>query len=194
VTRNGQPTYHKFDSPYVDTVDISTKVFPEKQTHDLDKQMERLQIAVDPTLPRHDAYADVVYTAQALGKLIAKGSFKTVGELLGHDLVQVKRALNPKDAPNGSDNLILSFDEKGKLLVNVTAAAKSERVRAIDVLGYQGPWVHLSFVTGSGQNEKHHDAWVPVDDLRFRSPGKIFYELIESGQKLEKAKVLSVST
>lgn len=195
IERDGKPQHFKIDVPYVDTVDVSWRVFPTEKSHDLDALIARLGIARRADLQRHDAYGDVVYTAQALGKLVAAGGLRTVGDLMGDDMVQFTGPTLLTGADGAAGAQQLEFNEPGKLIVRLRDLATGQfdegrRVNLVEVLGRSGNRVEIAAVVGRGKNEQRYRGFVDAAKVQFRSPGRVFYELRENGCPLDKPKVI----
>jgi DNA polymerase III epsilon subunit-like protein len=195
VKEGEKMTHFRFDAPYVDTVDVSWKLFPKEVQHDLDALMTRLEIKPDPTLPRHDAYGDVVYTAQALAKLVTKGGLKTLGELMGDDILQVLGPTLVTSQAGGPAVSQLEFDANNKLVVRHKDAKSGQygepkRVNLLEVKGASGDKIEVAVVTGRGKTEHILRGYVDASKVEFRAPGKVFFELRENGVGLAKPRVL----
>jgi hypothetical protein len=135
--------------------------------------MSRLSIPSDPALPRHDGYADVVYTGRILAKAIEKGGFATLGELLGEDSVRfLGPIIRTKDKTTGQ------YDD-------------GKRVGRVVVNGHKNGLIGIKALIGFGEKETVVEGWVDPKNVRFKSSGPVMAELREQGVKLERAEILS---
>lgn len=186
-----------FDSTYVDTVDVSLRLAPQEPQHNLDKQMQRLGIPQDPTLPRHDAFSDVVLTGRVLAKSIATGKLSKLEDLLGEDMLQFRDGVQTQLlSPSGSVSThVLEFDDKKKLVLRGRDAATGalgnpERVRMVTVKGMKNGLIEVGVVLGTQASPREILGTVEASKVDFRNPGPVFHKLREAGVRLAKPDVI----
>ena len=192
---DGKPTSYRFDSTYVDTVDVSTRLFPSEKSHNLDHQMQRLGIPPDPSLPRHDAFADVVYTGRSLAGMVAKGKLTKLRELLGEDILQFGDQTTFISL-NGETRIGQLEYHKDKLHLSSRNKAsgkldKPERVRLVEVVDRKGHYIHVKVHSGTAANPRVTEGYVSAHEVGFRNPGAVFFELREHGIATKKANIIT---
>lgn len=186
------------DGPYVDCIDLSERVFPDETSHNLDAHIERLGIEVTEDLPRHDAFADVVYTAEALGRLMAELEPETLGDLLPPDLIELEKPTKVYASPRkgASAPHELSLNDSGKLQIQVRDPRSGQlggarRVYDLQVVGRENSRLEVEITTGRGDKAETLYGFIDDGGLSFRSGGRFYHALREEGRDLPKPRVVT---
>ncbi len=193
---DGGVVHHRLDAPYVDAIDVSKRLFPDEDAHNLDAHMERLGIPPDPDLPRHDAFADVVYTAEALAKLVGHGKLSTLGDLLPPDLIELTGPTQLfSSARNNAQALHeLTFNDSGKLQLEVRDPRSGKlgggrRVYDMQVTGRKNGRLEVAVTTGKGDRSETLRGFIDEAGVEFRSGGRVYHDLRAEGMDLQKPKI-----
>ncbi|MEL6185863.1 MAG: phospholipase D-like domain-containing protein, partial [Myxococcota bacterium] len=198
VPKGDDTVHYTLDGPYMDCIDISKRAFPEADSHNLDAHMARLDVPLDPKLPRHDAFPDVVYTSEVLGKLIFKVEAKAIDTLLPPDLIELDGPRMLFSSPRKSGNALheLNFNDKDKLQIEVRDPRSgklggSKRVYDLQVTGRKNGRLEVAVTTGRGDRTEVTKGWIDEGNLTFRSGGRFYHKMRQEGQALPKPTILT---
>jgi DNA polymerase III subunit epsilon len=187
---------YRMDSVYVDTVDIARMLFTGQHRFGLDDLMAMLNIKPEDNLHRHDAFGDVVYTGLALGKLVKKGGYKTLGDLLGKDQLDLTKPTAILDAPSAKAGVHFQVQQPaGRTGVVSTrdhlngAFSLPRHISTFDVVGIENGFLHVKFEAGRINDRITVDGYIDPAKVPFRKPGIHYYELQEGGANLPTPKI-----
>lgn len=192
---DGETTHFKIDAPYVDSLFISRKLFPDERAHDLDTLSQRLGLATEDRA-EHDAAEDVAMTGDAIIEMIsrARDQFKTLGDMLGPDLLQISEPIFGSGTPGGPVRYQLEKPEGKKLVLQKKerdgSYSDAKRVLDLQVVGRAGDHVEVNAVVGTARNNEELTFYLPLDGLEFRSDGILYHQLREDGVDIPRPEIL----
>jgi phosphatidylserine/phosphatidylglycerophosphate/cardiolipin synthase-like enzyme/DNA polymerase III epsilon subunit-like protein len=185
------------DSPYVDLMHVSAKLFPRAAGHDLDSIIRRLEVQ-RTRRGQHEAIDDVRLAAAALGRMLNRASSQllTLGDLMGPDLLALQEPLELAEAPSGALAWVVE-DVPGagiylRRKLGDGQLSPPQRVTELEVLDVDLDTNQLSVRVDAGYGSKAQKifAFVAVDKLSFRAPGRVYNRLREAGRAVKKADIL----
>ncbi|MEM6733309.1 MAG: exonuclease domain-containing protein, partial [Myxococcota bacterium] len=181
---DGETVHYRMQPPFIDTAQVSAKIFPDSFAHDLDAIMKRLGIKPRKDLPRHDARADVVYTGDALGKLVERGKLAEFGELLGPDRIEINEPMPLWADPKGGDSGVrFDLNESGTLLAVLEdeKGSPTRNVQRLEVGEVKGTSVEVNATIRWKGEDRILNGWIDGNRISFKLPGCVYEKLRDAG-------------
>lgn len=193
-TENGVVNY-KCNPLWFDTIVLAEKLDPDEKENNLRALIKRENVEIEnPTEEQvlHKAIGCGTYTMMVFCKQLARGKFQTVRDLLGKDEISSFKPNTVVTNTKGAPVLQLDYEE-GALVARLPKGqtwSENYNVRT-KVLGRDGHRLKVQFTVADGTSrEVIGFVDVEKDEVVWKYPGAIYFELLEAGLNMARPNVI----